>query len=113
MLSTRTWSALSVLRETVRCRVWIRVLRLRGRSLLLMVLLMYNARGSRLLKMMRRWRTLLRVVGMMVISRDCNTRFLFVSSTLSMGHVGRCCPARNSSRYADECRRTDHNSDLI
>jgi hypothetical protein len=34
MLSTRTWSALSVLRETVRCRVWIRVLRLRGRSLL-------------------------------------------------------------------------------
>jgi hypothetical protein len=65
MLSTRTWSALSVLRETVRCRVWIRVLRLRGRSLLLMVLLMYNARGSRLLKMMRRWRTLLRVVGMM------------------------------------------------
>jgi hypothetical protein len=91
MLSTRAWSALSVLRETVRCRVWIRVLRLRRRSLLLMVLLMYNARGSRLLKVMRRWRTLLRVVGMMVISRDCNTGFLFVSSTLSMGHVGRCC----------------------
>jgi hypothetical protein len=64
MLSTRAWSALSVLRKTVRCRVWIRVLRLRRRSLLLMVL-MYNARGSRLLKMMRRWRTLLRVVGMM------------------------------------------------
>jgi hypothetical protein len=27
-----------------------------------------------------------------VISRDCNTGFLFVSSTLSMSHVGRCCP---------------------
>jgi hypothetical protein len=70
MLSTRAWSALSVLRETVRCRVWIRVLRLRRRSLLLMVLLMYNARGSRLLKMMRRWRTLLRVMRMMLSITD-------------------------------------------
>jgi hypothetical protein len=40
-------------------------MRLRGRSLLLVMLLMYNARGSSLLKMMRR-RTLLRVVGMML-----------------------------------------------
>jgi len=63
---------------------------LRWRSLLLLVmLLMNNARGSRLLQMVRRWRTLLRVVGMMVITSNRDTGFLFVSTTLSMGHGDR------------------------
>jgi hypothetical protein len=61
------------------------------RSNLLMVLV-YNARGSRLLEVVWRWGTLLllravRRSVILVIARDRNTRFLFVR--LSMSHLGR------------------------
>jgi hypothetical protein len=68
MWSAWSWSALGVLGKTVCGRVWIGVLRLR-RSLLLVVLLMNDARRSRLLEMVRR-RTLLRVVGMMLHKKE-------------------------------------------
>lgn len=92
MLSARSWRTLSVLREAV-LRVRIGMLLWRWRSNLLVVLV-YNARGPRLLEVVRRWGTLLRAVGrvFLVIPRDRDTRFLFVR--LSMSHLGRweLCP---------------------
>ena len=53
VLSSGAWRTLSVLGQTVGWGVWVGVLRLRRRSLVLLMLLMYDARGSRLLEMMR------------------------------------------------------------
>jgi hypothetical protein len=66
VLSSGAWRTLAVLGQTVGWGVWVCVLRLRRRSLLLVVLLMYDARGSRLLEVMRWRRTLLGVVGVML-----------------------------------------------
>jgi hypothetical protein len=57
---------------------------LRRRSLLLMMLLMNNARGSRLLQMVRRWRTLLRVVGMMLHEWQLSATFSLQYDQMSM-----------------------------
>jgi hypothetical protein len=86
VLTSRRGGTLRVLRQTVlRGRVRVGMLR-RGRALL--VLLVHYARRSRLLEVVRR-RTLLGVVGVMVISlnRHGDTRFLLVTSSLSMSHL--------------------------
>lgn len=65
VLTTRTLSTLAVLRD-VGGRILVRVLRLRW-NLLLLLMLVNNARGSRLLRqVVRRRRTLLCVVGVML-----------------------------------------------
>ena len=64
-----SWSTLTVLRETVG-RVRVGMLLLRWRRCNLLMMLMYNARGSRLLEMVRRWRPLL-MGGMMLHRINC------------------------------------------
>lgn len=63
-----------VLGEAVCGRVWVGVLRLR-RCLLLVMLLVDNARGSWLLEVVRR-RSLLRVVGMMLHKKELSAMIL-------------------------------------
>jgi hypothetical protein len=84
--SVGAWRALRVLREAVLGRIRIRVLRLWRGLLMLLMLLMDDARGSRLLQMVRGRRPLLRVVGMVVIARHGDTRLLLVPSALSVCH---------------------------
>jgi len=65
MLSTWSWTTLAVmLREAVRGRVRVRVLR--GRALLVM-LLVHDTRGSRMLEVLGRWRTLLAMMRMVLL----------------------------------------------
>lgn len=112
VLSSGAWRTLGVLGQTVGWGVWVGVLCLRRRSLVLLVLLMYDARGSRLLEMMRRWRALLRVVGVMVIVGHSHARLLFVSATLSMSHLGSWELSLFRELFkVPECRRFYHNSD--